>query len=185
MNEGMISKRYAKALLLYAVDWKVEDAVYAEMKKLASAFLREPRLRMAMDNPTLNADDKLALIIAAIGGKPGNEFTRFAEMVVKNKREVYFGNIALSYMDLYCEAKQINTGKLVTAVPVDDVTKEKMKSLLQKVKPGTLDFETSVDSDIEGGFILYIDTYRLDASVKNQLRHIKQQFIAENSKITN
>ncbi len=183
MNEGMISKRYAKALLLYAVDQKAEDAMYAEMKKLASSFLREPRLRMAMDNPTLNADDKLALIKAAVGGKPGKEFTRFAEVVVKNKREVYFRNIALSYIDLYCETKHINTGKLVTAMPVDNAVKEKMKSLLQKIKPGTLDFETSVDPGIEGGFILYIDTYRLDASVRSQLKRIKQQFITENSKI--
>jgi F-type H+-transporting ATPase subunit delta len=153
------------------------------MKKLASAFLHEPRLRMAMDNPTLNADDKLSLVKAAAGGKPSKEFTRFAEMAVKNKREVYFRNIALSYIDLYCETKHINTGKLVTAMPVDDATKEKMKSLLQKIKPGTLDFETSVDPDIGGGFILYIDTYRLDAGVRSQLKRIRQQFITENSKI--
>lgn len=183
MNEGMISKRYAKALLLYAVDQKAEDVLFAEMKKVASSFLREPRLRMAMDNPTLNAEDKLALVKAAVGAKPSNEYIRFAELVVKKRREMYLRNIALSYIDLYCEAKHINTGKLVTATPVDDATKQKMKSLLQKIKPGTLDFETSVDPDIEGGFILYIDTYRLDASVKSQLKRIKQKFVAENSKI--
>lgn len=183
MNEGMISKRYAKALLLYAVDQKVEDAMFAEMKKLASAFLHEPRLRMAMDNPTLNTDDKLGLIKAAVGGKPSAEFVRFIELVVKNKREVFLRNIALCYVDLYCEVKHINTGRLVTATPVDDAVIEKMKGLLQKIKPGTLDFETSVDPDIEGGFILFIDTYRLDASVKNQLKRIKQKFVAENSKI--
>jgi F-type H+-transporting ATPase subunit delta len=183
MNEGMISKRYAKALLLYAVEQKAEDAMFIEMKKLTSAFNDVPQLRMAMDNPTLNADDKLTLIKAAVGGKPGTEFSRFAELVVKNRREVFFQNIALSYIDLYCETKHINTGKLVTATPVDDAVIEKMKGLLQTIKPGTLDFETKVDPDIEGGFILYIDTYRLDASVKSQLKRIKQQFIAENSKI--
>ena len=183
MNEGMISKRYAKALLLYAVDQKAEDVLFAEMKKVASSFVREPRLRMAMDNPTLNADDKLALIKASIGGKGSGVFVRFVDLVVKNKREVYLRNIALSYVDLYCESKHINTGKLVTATPVDAAVTEKMKGLLQTIKPGTLDFEISVDPDIEGGFILYIDTYRLDASVKTQLKRIKQQFVAENSKM--
>jgi len=184
MNEGMISKRYAKALLQYATDEKAEDTVFSEMKKLASAFAGEPRLRMAMDNPILTVKDKLELIKAAIGGKISDVLNRFVELVLKNRREVFLRNIALSYVDLYRESKDMNMGRLVTATPVDDTVKEKMKSLLQKVKPGTLDFETEVDPDIEGGFVLYIDTYRLDASVKTQLKRIKQQFIAENSKMS-
>jgi F-type H+-transporting ATPase subunit delta len=184
MNEGMISKRYAKALLQFATDNKSEDAVYAEMKRLAGVFAVEPALHMAMDNPTLNADDKLTLIKAAMDGKGSDVFTRFAELVVKNRRESYLQYIALSYAGLYCETKHINTGKLVTATPVDDAVIDKMRGLLQKVKPGTLDFETAIDPDIEGGFILYIDTYRLDASVKTQLKQIKQQFATENSKMS-
>lgn len=90
MNEGMISKRYAKALLLYAVDQKAEDVLFAEMKKVASSFVREPRLRMAMDNPTLNAEDKLALVKAAVGAKPSNEYIRFAELVVKKDVKCIF-----------------------------------------------------------------------------------------------
>lgn len=182
MNEGMISKRYAKALLLFAKDNKSEDTVYSEMKQLASVFMREPKLRMAMDNPILNVEDKLNLINTAVGRKASSEFVSFMELVLKNKREKYLLNIALSYSDLYCKAKGINTGKLVTATPVDASVTEKMKSLLQKIKPGNLDFETSIDPNIEGGFVLYIDDYRLDASVKTQLKRIKQQFIAENSK---
>jgi F-type H+-transporting ATPase subunit delta len=183
MNEGMISKRYAKALLQYAMDRKAEDTVFSEMKQLASAFAHEPRLRMAMDNPTLNAEDKLTLLKAAVGNKGSVEYVKFIELVVKNKRDMYLQQMALSYIDIYCEAKHMNMGRLVTATPVDDMVKAKMRALLQKIKPGTLDFETEVDPDIEGGFVLYIDTYRLDASVKTQLNRIKQQFVAENSKI--
>ena len=35
-----------------------------------------------------------------------------------------------------------------------------------------LEFETEVDPDIIGGFILEYDTYRMDASVKSQLSNI-------------
>ena len=85
---------------------------------------------------------------------------------------------------MYYEAKHINPAKLVTASAVDQSVIEKMKVLLQKIKPGTLDFETQIDPDIEGGFVLYIDTYRIDASVRSQLKRIKQQFITQNSKIS-
>lgn len=184
MNEGMISKRYAKALLQFAVDQKAEDVVFSDMKQLASAFSHEPRLRMAMDNPTLNASDKLAILKAAVGNKACDQYVKFMELVVKNKREAHLQHMALSYLDIYYDAKHMHMGRLVTAMPVDDSVKIKMKSLLQKVKPGTLDFESVVDPEIEGGFVLYVDTYRLDASVKSQLKRIKQQFVAENSKIS-
>ncbi|WP_165025878.1 F0F1 ATP synthase subunit delta [Dysgonomonas sp. ZJ279] len=183
MNEGMISKRYAKALLLYAVEQKSEDVIFSEMKKLASAFAGEPKLRMAMDNPMVTATDKMELVKAAVGGKASPALVQFMHLVLKNKREAYLQVIALCYCDLYRDSKHINISRLVTATSVDNTVIEKMKGLLQTIKPGTLEFETSVDPSIEGGFVLYIDTYRLDASVASQLKRIKQRFVTENSKI--
>ena len=40
---------------------------------------------------------------------------------------------------------------------------------------GTVEFETEVNPDIIGGFILEYDTYRMDASVKAKLNTILNQ----------
>lgn len=184
MNEGMISKRYARALLQYAVGQKAEDTVFSEMKVLAASFAHEPKLRVAMDNPLLSRENKLKLIQAAVGGQASAQFNQFAQLVVNKKRERNIRTMALCFLDLYCELKNINAGRLVTATEVDAATIERMKGLTQKIKPGKLDFETSVDPEIGGGFILYVDTYRLDASVKTQLNKIKQDLINENSKVS-
>ncbi len=183
MNVGMISKRYAKALLEYAMENKAEDTVYSEMKNMEAVFAAEPRMRMAMDNPTLTAKDKLNLIKAAVGTGISNVLSRFLDLVVKNKRETVLRNIALSYADLYCQMKHINTAKLVTATPVGSEVANRMKLLVQQIKPGTLEFETKIDPEIDGGFVLFFDTYRMDASVKTQLKNIKKQFVEENSKM--
>ena len=45
MDIGIISIRYAKALLRFAIDNKEEERVYAEMETLAHSFLHIPRLR--------------------------------------------------------------------------------------------------------------------------------------------
>lgn len=181
MNGGVISKRYAKALLLFATDRKTEDTVFGEMKKLAATYAGEPGLHVAMDNPTLNKKEKLKLIIAAVGGKASEEFVKFSELIVKNKRENHLQTIALSYIDLYCELKKITRGKLITAAPVSKATLEKIEKLSRTIKDGTLDLETQVDPRIDGGFVLYIDTYRLDACLKSQLEHIKNELIIKNS----
>lgn len=182
MNVGMVSKRYAKALLEYAVDKKAEVSTYSEMKLLAKQFASVPQLRMAMDNPILTTQDKLNLLKAAVDNKAGEVFDNFIQLVLKRHRETYLYSIALCYCDLYCESKGINTGRLVTATPVDKSIADKMKALVQQVRKGEIDFESSVDPEIEGGFILYFDTYRYDASVRTQLDRIRQQLVAESSK---
>ncbi len=182
MKVGMVAKRYAKALYGYAKEQKAEDAVYSEMKRLAEAFAHVPQLRMAMDNPTLVEKDKEALLAAAVGNTTSDVYTRFLKLVLSQRRESYLQSIALSYKDIYSEDKRINTGLLVTASEVDEAVKSRMKLLLSRMKPGTLEFETRVDPEIGGGFMLYVDTYRLDASMKTQLKRIKNSLIAENSK---
>ncbi len=184
MNSGMISKRYARALLQYAVGQKAEETVFSEMKQLAETFAQEPRLRVAMENPMLSKENKFDLIVAAIGGKGSDQFRQFVRFVMDKKRERAIRNIALSYVDLYCEEKKINSAKLVTATEPDEATVTKLKTLAQQIKAGTLDFETKVDPEVGGGFILYVDTYRLDASVRMQLNKIKQDLINENSKVS-
>ena len=99
------------------------------------------------------------------------------------KREKHLQTISLGYLDLYRNYKNISVGKLITACPVDQATVDKIKQLVLLKKTGVVDFVTEVDPTIEGGFVLYIDTYRLDASVASQLKHIKNQLLSRNKKV--
>ena len=56
MYIGVISMRYAKALLAYADEKGTEDIVYEEAGILADSFSRIPELRQALDNPVLPAE---------------------------------------------------------------------------------------------------------------------------------
>lgn len=183
MNSGMVSMRYARALFNYALDNKVEDKVYAEMAKLAENFGKVRNLRATLDNPVLSTNDKLEILKAAAGAPVSQEYIRFVELVLHQKREKHLQTICLVYLDLYRNHKNISVGKLVTACPLDTTTMDRIKQLVKDKKQGTIDFITEVDPSIQGGFILYLDTYRLDASVTTQLRRIKDQLLSRNKKI--
>lgn len=183
MTVGMISRRYAKALFEYAREKGVDKEVDAEMKKLFDQFAQEPRLRIAMNNPIVTAKDKLELLKSAIGGTCSTAFERFIELVIKHRREGLLQLMAISYDMLYCNFNHINNARLITASPVDSAVVDRLKTVLQKIKPGTQIVKTEVDPKIDGGFILYVDTYRLDASVASQLKQIKKQFVLENNRI--
>lgn len=183
MALGMISKRYAKALIGFAQEQNTEATVYQEMTNLASVFASEPRMRVAMDNPIVTTKDKIDLLVAAVGSTCSPTSRRFFQLVLKNRRENVLQTMALSYCDLYRTKHRINNAKLVTAAPVSTEIVDRMKAVLQRIKPGQVELDTKVDPSIDGGFVLYVDTYRLDASVSSQLKNIKKHFILENSKI--
>lgn len=182
MDAGIISMRYAKALLAFAKDTKSEEALYREMTLLAACYRRFPDFRTVLDNPVMSSEEKLSLLKTAVGGKPGKEYIRFVELVLHHRREDHLQTMALLYIDLYRKKKQIIVGSLITAAPVTPDTKEKMKKMLMTGKEGTLEFSTEVDPEILGGFIFDYDTYRLDASVATQLKRVKTQLLEKNRK---
>ena len=49
MNTGVISVRYARALLKAACEQGIEDKVYAIMQTLAQNYLQVPELRMTIE----------------------------------------------------------------------------------------------------------------------------------------
>ena len=185
MDVGILSMRYAKAMIEYAQEKGVEDRVYQEFVTLSYCFRKQPALREALDNPIIPFEKKISLICTAADGegKSSSEFVRFITMVLKNRREGYLLFIALMYMDLYRKLKHIGIGKLITAVPVNKETEYRIRSTAAHILHSKMELETVVEPTIEGGFIFDINDYRLDASIATQLKRVKQQFIDKNRRI--
>ena len=172
MDIGVISVRYARALLKSATDQKLEDAVYQEMQLLAKSYLEVPQLRQTIDNPMLSKEKKEALLLTAVGGQATDLTRAFIGLVLKEDREPVMQFIANSYVTLYRQQKNIIRGRLITAARVSPATEQKMRQMVESKTNGTVEFETEVNPDIIGGFVLEYDTYRMDVSVKAKLNSI-------------
>ena len=172
MNTGVVSRRYAKALLAYVKAAKKEDKVYEEVKTLASYFERVAGLRHAVENPVLDIPAKLKLLREAAGGAGvSQELMRFFGLVLEEKREKFLQFMTWSYIDLYREDKNILIGKLT------------LQKTLSEANNATVELETKVDANLIGGYIVEVAGTRMDASVANQLKRVEQQFIAKNRRI--
>ena len=173
MDIGVISVRYARALLKSATDANIEESVYQQMQLMANSFIEVPALRQTIDNPMLSKDKKQLLLETAAGGEQALPLVKdFIVMVLKEDRENMIQFMAASYVTLYRQQKNIIRGKLTTAVGVSPEMEQKMRQMVESKTQGTVEFETEVAPDIIGGFILEYDTYRMDASVKAKLNTI-------------
>jgi len=172
MNDGVISVRYARALLKSANEQKEEDNVYRDMMTLATSYLKVPQLKFTIDNPMLPKDKKKQLLLTASGEKPSALTERFLDLVLQEDRESILQFMANSYVTLYKQQKNVVSAKLITATTVTPETEQKMRDMVESRTKGNVEFNTEINPDIIGGFILEYDTYRLDASVQSHLREI-------------
>lgn len=172
MDIGVISVRYAKALLKSACQENLDEQVYHEMQTLSANYLKVPELRFTIDNPMLEKETKRQLLETACGAEPSSLTKRFIALVLQEDRENVMQFMAASYITLYRKQKNITRGRLITATPVGQATEQRMREMVVSRTSGTVEFESEVNPDIIGGFILEYDTYRMDASVKTKLNSI-------------
>lgn len=185
MDIGIVSMRYAKALMDYAKSTGKEEILYKEFHMLSRSLEKHPDLRMALENPILTIREKFSLICTAAvaSNTAGREFTRFITLVLKNRRENFLQYICLSFLDLYRQDKHIGVAKLTTAVPVSKTVEDRIRNSASSLLHAHMELQTEVDPSIEGGFIFDINDVRLDASIATQLKRVKQQFIDKNRRI--
>ena len=145
------------------------------MQTLSKSFLEVPELRFTIDNPMLSKDKKLKIVATACGDNICELTKKFVELVLNEDREKTLQFMAASYITLYRKQKNIIRGSLTTAAPVSQETEDKMRRMVESKTHGTVEFNTEVDPNIIGGFILEYDTYRMDASVKTKLSNILTQ----------
>lgn len=177
--------RYAKALMQYAKAAGVEQGIYGEVRTLWNSLCHHPEMRGALENPMLSREQKRDLIVAAtVGeGQVSQEFGRLIDLVLKNGRESVLAYICVAYIDLYRKSRRMGRARLITAVPVSPEMEARMKQVASAHLHASIEFDTEVRPEIQGGFIFDINDYRLDASVATQLRRVKEQFIEKNRRI--
>lgn len=157
MNTGILSVRYARAFLEYTLETGHADRVFHQVNNL----LKHPEI----------TPDKL---------EP--ELERFAALLVKNHRMDELRFILRTYMRMYYDYKGVKAVHLTTAVPSPELEK-RLSRLLERKFSCKVVLESAVDPSLIGGFVVRIDDYMLDASVRNQIESIRRQFIIQNNRI--
>lgn len=157
MNSGIISTRYAKALLKLVDETGNGDAVYNQ-------------IRQVLESP----DD--------MPSRWEPELHEFVQLLVRNKRTRHIKYIFHTFLDMYNASRGRIIAHLKTAVPSPSL-EERLKPLLEKKLGREVLLDASVDPSIIGGFVLTVDDQMLDASVSHQIEEIRGQLSDKNKRI--
>lgn len=158
MNTGVISVRYAEALLRYVQETGNGEKVCEQAKRL----VKDPS---SMDSVQLEP-----------------ELEKFTALLVKNGRLGDVRLILISFISKYLESTGVKVALLTTCEPVPGL-KEKLTPVLEKQFESKVALATTVDPELMGGFKLEVDDLLLDLSVRYQLSLIRRQLIVKNNRI--
>ncbi|MDE6033494.1 MAG: ATP synthase F1 subunit delta [Muribaculaceae bacterium] len=182
MDQGLIPRRYAKALLMLASEHQSAPAVYEAMIRLADSFAAEPQLRHTLSNPAISNDEKLSLVLAAAGaqGVAAEELSGYVKLLCQNRRLDSLYQSALAFIALYRAQNHIFKVNVTSAAPLSAEEMGRIKSLVERQLPAdsTADFSEAVNPDLIGGFTVSIDNELLDASVANELKQLRIKLLS-------
>ncbi len=157
MNTGILSSRYATALLRYTEETGGGERVCAQV-------------RLLLEHPDQDP------------GPLEPELERFIRLLVKNGRMEDVRFMFRSFIEMYYRSRGILVARLTTVVPSEELER-KLRTMLEGKFGREVLVESRVDPALIGGFTLEVGNYLLDASVRRQIESIRRQFVIQNNRI--
>lgn len=181
MVSGLIPHRYAKALYKCALESNTALSVYEEMKHVVESFHKNVELEKVLSNPFVDTADKEKVLLAAAGDKPGEDYRRFVKLILDHKREEFAYLMALAYRDLYRKENNISQVKITTAAALPEAEMKKLRAVVENsFKDTKFEYASEVKPELIGGFVIDVDSTRMDASVSGELAQLRHNLLRSN-----
>ena len=172
MNEGLIPRRYAKALYEVASSRGSAESLYAKMCLLSAEAVATPELQRTLSNPYISDTDKSRLLLtAAAASESDTVYADWLRVLGENRRMGMAPDIARAYIEFYRQERHIYPVTVSSAVPLAPEESARIRSLIQShIGPdASMEYAERINPDLIGGFAIDIANERLDASVRNKL----------------
>ncbi len=175
MDQGLLPRRYAKALYKFAVEKDYANRAYELMEQLTNTFDSTPELEQTLANPYIADEKKSALLMtASTATSKDTPMADFFKLLEKNRRVDLSRQIALAYTSLYRRENNIYRVEVTSAQELSDSDIKRLQTMVDRHLAGaSAQYEWNIDSSLIGGFTVTIDSQRLDASIKNELKQLR------------
>lgn len=178
MIERGIASRYAKALFdLSCADHTLEQKL-VDFELTVKLFKDNPKLVKLLKSPQLSMDDKKTVLQDSLKDKLSSDFLKFLFFIIEKGRLDNLKQTAREYRLMVNKYLKIWEADIVTAVPIDEESENKLKQKLEEVFHKKIKINKKVNPQMLGGAILIMGNEMLDWSVKGRLRKLKDNLIA-------
>jgi F-type H+-transporting ATPase subunit delta len=169
MTEQRVSNRYARALLETATTEGISEKVLDDFTLVVNTLKAHKELKSITESPIFHQWKKKKMYQEIFDKKISDLLMHFLILLLDKRRGDLISSIAVQYRALFYKQNSILPVVIISAVEMKSDSQEKIiKKLTESTKMKILP-EYKVSADIKGGFLIRVDDWIYDASVKNQL----------------
>lgn len=171
-----VSYRYAKSLMMLAIEQNQLEEAYRDMQLLSDICKQNRDFVVVLKSPIIKSDKKVSIINAIVKGKLSPIVDGFIKIIANHRREGLLVEIAESFVAQYKEFKKVSIAEVVSATPLDDVQRKKIMEAVKKVVGREVELTEKVNSDIIGGLIVRVGDRQFDGSILRKIKELKKGF---------
>jgi F-type H+-transporting ATPase subunit delta len=176
MIYNRVAFRYAKALLLSCEDNTNSKAVFDDMLLIKETFNQSEELKLFIDSKVVKDSDKLSTLNTIFSDL--NKLSKsLMKLLMKNRRIDLFDDVSASFVILYNKHVGNQEVLLTTATAVTENKLKEIENTVKKLTSKNVNLTNLVDEDIVGGFVLRVGDLQYNASFKDQLKKLEQEFL--------
>ena len=176
INSTKVARRYAKALLDYAIEKHEEDALFQEISSLVEIVRENPDLRALLHSPIVRTEIKQN-VLQEIFSNRSSILNAFFDILFQNKRIPDLYGIAREFVEQYNQYKEKIIIHLTTATEISGGLKQKfIDKAIALSGRRNISLENRIDKNLIGGFVLRINDLQYNASISHKLTAIEQEF---------
>lgn len=177
-NKDALVRGYAEALFRVAAAEDELDAVERQLFAFARLLEAESRVREALLDPTLPAENKRGLIADTLGDRANPLAVNMLAFVVEQGRTRELGRIVEELAKVAAETRESAVAEVRSAVRLDEASTKKLAEALTKATGRPIEVRVVVDPSVVGGIVARVGDEVFDGSVRSRLEEAREHLTA-------
>ena len=174
MRSTAAARRYARALFALAREDGATDAVRSELERLSTLLEASPPLHDALFRPLHPVAERRGVMRRiAERERLSRNVQNFTLYLIDQRRMVDFDAIVAEYGRLADEAAGRLAAEVVSAGPLRDDQRERLRLALAARVGSEVELEVKVDPSLIGGAIAKVGGLVFDGSLRTQLAQLR------------
>ncbi len=170
-----LAYRYAKALIELAKEREELSAIRKDLALVATLLEEIPELKAFLQDPTVSKAEKKKILEEVFQPRVSPLFYHFLLLLNRKHRDALLSEILLAVQRLEEMAEGKERVLIQTAVALEATEQQELVQRLEQFVGKQLIPTFEVDPELLGGFIARFEDRVLDASIRYQLRRLRQQ----------
>jgi F-type H+-transporting ATPase subunit delta len=166
---------YAQAMLQVARASGQLTAVEDDLFRFARTFEGSDDLRMALTDPQLPVDRRIAVIDQLMSGKALQTSTALASMIVAAGQASDLPAIVERFVELAASERDNEVAEVRSAIPLDDGQIARLAEALGRATGKTIEVKVIVDPTVLGGLVARVGDTVIDGTVRHRIDEMKEQ----------